>query len=265
MRPELPSDPPLLGVQTPRGPVVYTDEGAGPVIVAVHGAPGGTGDWRWLGAALDRRVRFIRVALPGLGETPLLTEHGTSFEARASLILEVLDELGVERAHWIGHSMGGGICVSAAHLAPNRVLGVGLLASLGLRPHHGLEAGHPKLSWRLVSLPILGRLLRPVLPRAFAALGFPKGVSVDVLLRCLHLAAEVDVPGHGSRVRDLPVPALVAWTQDDRLIAPAISDELAQAAPDGPRLCWETGGHFLLKTRAVELADALVDWVGPTV
>jgi len=263
VRPPAPSDPLPLGLDTAQGPVVYTDEGDGPVVVAIHGAPGGTRDWRWLGAALDGRVRLVRVAMPGLGETPLATEPGTSFDARARLVLAVLDALEIRRAHWIGHSMGGGICVAAAHLAPDRILGVGLLASLGLRPHRGLEASRPGLSWRLVSLPLLGRLLRPAVPSVFEAFGFPKGVPIEALLHCLHLAADVDVTGHAERVRSLPVPALVAWTRDDRLIAPDISDELAAAATDGPRLNWPDGGHFFLKTRAIELADALVAWVGP--
>ncbi len=261
MRPDAPSDPRVLGLDTARGPVVYTDEGAGPVVVALHGAPGGTRDWRWLGAALGDRVRLIRVALPGLGETPLFTEPRTSFAARAELVFEALDTLGVERAHWIGHSMGGGICVAAAHGQRSRVAGVGLLASLGLRPHRGLEASRPRLSWRLVSFPVLGLALRPLVPRVFEAFGFPRGVPMEVLLHCLHLAADADVPAHAERVRTLPVPALVAWTDDDPLIAPAISQDLADAAPSGPRLRWPDGGHFFLKTRAVELADALVDWV----
>lgn len=261
MRPEQPSDPKELGLDTARGPVVYTDEGSGPVVVAVHGAPGGTRDWRWLGAALDGRVRLIRVALPGLGQTPLYTEPRTDFDSRAELVFAVLDELGIDRAHWIGHSMGGGICVAAAHLATERVAAVGLLASLGLRPHQGLEASRPRLAWRLVSFPVLGRLLHPLVPRVFEAFGFPRSVPLEALLHCLHLAAEVDVAGHAERVRTLPVPALVAWTGDDRLIAPDISEALAAAAPDGPRIQWPTGGHFFLKTQAVELADALVAWV----
>ena len=116
MRPERPSDPRQMGVQTPSGPVVYTDEGSGPVVVALHGVPGGTRDWRWLAAALDGRVRLIRIGLPGMGETPLETEPGTSFDARARVVLQVLDALEIGRATWIGHSMGAGICVAAAHL-----------------------------------------------------------------------------------------------------------------------------------------------------
>lgn len=253
-----------MGVQTPSGPVVYTDEGSGPVVVALHGVPGGTRDWRWLAAALDGRVRLIRIGLPGMGETPLETEPGTSFDARARVVLQVLDALEIGRATWIGHSMGAGICVAAAHLDPGRVAGVGLLASLGLRPHRGLVVGRPRLGWRVVSFPVLGRLMRPIVPQVFARLGFPRGVPADVLLHCLHLAARVDVPAHAERVRTLPMSTLVAWTEDDRLIAPDISRELADQAPAGPRHSWPDGGHFLLKTRAVELADALVDWVGET-
>ena len=151
--------------------------------------------------------------------------------------------------------------VAAAHLSPDRVAGIGLLASLGLRAHHGLQASRPKLSWGLLSMPFVGRAIRPVLPVAFKAFGFPGDQPVEALVRVMQLAANVDVLAHAERVRTLPVPALVAWTDDDRLITSDISRELSEAAPEGPRLCWPEGGHFFLKTRSVELADALVAWV----
>ena len=37
--PESPSDPPLRTVQLPGGPVSYTDEGEGPIVLCVHGVP----------------------------------------------------------------------------------------------------------------------------------------------------------------------------------------------------------------------------------
>ena len=34
------------------------------------------------------------------------------------------------------------------------------------------------------------------------------------------------------------------------------------AARDGPRLVYDTGGHNIQKTQADELADALAEWIG---
>ena len=69
-QPETPSDPPVLTLQLPGGPVGYTDVGDGPVVVALHGAPGSVRDWRWLGPLLEPRIRLVRVDMPGYGDTP---------------------------------------------------------------------------------------------------------------------------------------------------------------------------------------------------
>ena len=60
---------------------------------------------------------------------------------------------------------------------------------------------------------------------------------------------------------DVSSIALVAWCQDDPLVERQIGEELAQAAPAGPRLVFPTGGHNLQKTHAVELGEVLVPWV----
>ena len=51
--------------------LAYTDEGTGPVVLAIHGCPGSVRDWRWLGHPLASHFRLIRLDLPGFGETPL--------------------------------------------------------------------------------------------------------------------------------------------------------------------------------------------------
>jgi len=63
---------------------------------------------------------------------------------------------------------------------------------------------------------------------------------------------------HAENLQTLTVPTLVAWAEDDRLIEPEIFAEQTALCPDGPRLGFDTGGHNIQKTRAVELADALL-------
>jgi len=47
MTPKHPSDPAIQHVALSRGVVGLTDEGAGPVVLGVHGLPGTHRDFRW--------------------------------------------------------------------------------------------------------------------------------------------------------------------------------------------------------------------------
>ncbi len=57
-----------------------------------------------------------------------------------------------------------------------------------------------------------------------------------------------------------PLPrALVAYARDDHMVETRISEELAAALPGARVLAFDSGGHNLQKTRAAELAQALVE------
>ena len=57
-------------------------------------------------------------------------------------------------------------------------------------------------------------------------------------------------------------PTLVAFCRDDHLLDEAIAEELARHIPGARRLAFPTGGHNLQKTRAPELAAAILVDVG---
>ena len=147
------------------------------------------------------------------------------------------------------------------HQRPDRVRGVGLFASLGPRPHRALRVGQPRALWALLSAPLVGPLTRQLLRPGLRLAGFPSEAPVEALVHVMRLLAGLDFAGHARALRTLPVPALVVWTEDDRLISSDIFDELAESVPGATRLTWTRGGHFFPKSRAVELADALVAWM----
>jgi pimeloyl-ACP methyl ester carboxylesterase len=86
-----------------KGPFTYTDEGAGEVVVALHGLPGSVRDWRWLAPALAG-VRLVRIDQPGFGGTPLQTEPDSSLAARTRFVLAALAALAIDRFVVLGPS-----------------------------------------------------------------------------------------------------------------------------------------------------------------
>ncbi len=258
-RPSAPSDPSRQRVELSGGPAAYTDEGAGPAILAVHGLPGSVRDFRWLAPALSPRCRLVRVDLPGFGETPTKTAPDLSPLGRARFIVEFVRAMEVPSPVLLGHSMGGVVSCAAAELAPELFRGLAILASPGVHSHEMLRRVPFGLLGRAMSHRLSRALLLPLVRRGFAATGF-RGHSDAVLARTLECVAEVSIAEHRERLRGLSLPTLVAWCDDDPIIQSRLSRELADACPLGPRLNFSKGGHNLQKSHALALGDALSRW-----
>lgn len=264
MTPERPSDPSLREILVRGERVSLTDESAasgdGPILVALHGLPGGARDWRWLAPALVG-VRFIRLELPGFGGTPRAAMPEAGFEARARWVLDVMTALGIERFAVMGHSIGGPLAMAVAGLAPERVSGLALVASVGLSEHVGYRRARPMRRLApLIAVPGLSRVMRPVLRKAFERFGF-RGHPDEALIHTLRVVAVLDFQRNRGFAGRVTAPTLVAWTDDDPIVEARVGEELAALLPGGPRLHFESGGHNLQKSRAVELGAALSDWL----
>lgn len=257
--PEKPSDPPVRTARLAGGPFGWTEEGEGPVIVAVHGLPGSVRDWRWLGAALPRTVRFVRLDMPGFGGTPRETAPGPHLDQRGRFVAEALESLGIERCLLLGHSMGGPVALSAAAHAPDRVAKLGLLSSVGLRPHALLRRFHGYRLWaRAMDAPLVRKPARVVLKQLFRVAGFPSGIPLEEVAHTTRCLGVLDFDAQRRNTAAWKGPTLCAWADDDEFIEPAVLEEHAAALPAGPRLRWKEGGHNIQKTHATELAEALV-------
>ena len=106
----------------------YCVEGEGPALFMVHGIGSRRGAWRPLAGILGQHFTCISYDLRGHGDSPAPAPPYALDDLVADL--EALREkLGVERAHVIGHSLGGMIGPAYARAHPERVLSLGLLST----------------------------------------------------------------------------------------------------------------------------------------
>lgn len=259
MTPERPSDPPLRTAWLAEGPFSYTDEGEGPVLVALHGLPGSARDYRWLAPALAG-VRLIRIEQPGFGGTPRRTEPSPRLFDRARFVTRALDALGIDRCAVLGHSMGGPLAMCVASDA--RISGLVLLASVGLRPHRLMRkiGRRPDLA-RLLDVRPVARALLPPMRKGFVRAGFPESTPDEAILQCTRIFSQVRFSEIRDAVRGVTAPTFLAWAEDDPLVEGTIALELDRALPRGPRVAFDDGGHNIQKTRAIELGEAIVRWM----
>jgi pimeloyl-ACP methyl ester carboxylesterase len=119
----------------------YTVEGSGPLVVLQHGILMDAESWKQAGIvdALADTFRVACVDSLGHGHSDKPSDPGLyGQEQRSGDIVAVIDDLGYERAHLVGHSMGGWLAVGVAKHHPKR------LSSLvvgGWDPVNGLPPG----------------------------------------------------------------------------------------------------------------------------
>lgn len=124
--------PPPVLVETCRGPVELVDVGAGPAILALHGAMGG-----WDQALVLARLlappghRVVALSRPGYLGTAL--EVAPSPEAQAELYAELLAALGVAEAVVLAVSGGGPSAMAFATRHAARCRALVLVSTTGAR------------------------------------------------------------------------------------------------------------------------------------
>jgi pimeloyl-ACP methyl ester carboxylesterase len=109
----------------------YAVSGDGPPLMLVHGLGGTVENWRALAPALAERHRVLVPDLPGHGQSEALPE-ARNLDAFVAAVIALLDAENLERAVWIGHSLGGTIALRAAARRPDAVRGVVLAAAAGV-------------------------------------------------------------------------------------------------------------------------------------
>ena len=94
------------------------DSGATPIVL-LHQTPRSWREYAEVLPLLGARRRAIAIDTAGFGESDPVTAPG--IEAWAEAALQLLEAIGVTRAHVVGHHTGGVIAVEMASRAPERV------------------------------------------------------------------------------------------------------------------------------------------------
>jgi pimeloyl-ACP methyl ester carboxylesterase len=101
----------------------YEVEGEGPPLILQHGSFGSLDDWRDLGYvdALKGRRKLILIDARGHGKSDKPHDAAEySLASRVSDVVAVLDDLEIQKADFMGYSMGGWIGFGAARYAADR-------------------------------------------------------------------------------------------------------------------------------------------------
>jgi 4,5:9,10-diseco-3-hydroxy-5,9,17-trioxoandrosta-1(10),2-diene-4-oate hydrolase len=131
--------------------VHYNEAGSGEeVLIALHGSGPGASGWSNFKGNLPTfasRFRTLLVDQPGFGGTdkPVIKEAILTYCARA--VRDLMDSLGIEKAHFVGNSMGGSTTLRFALDYPERA---GKLVMMAGGPTHSVFSPHPSEGMRVL-------------------------------------------------------------------------------------------------------------------
>lgn len=251
----------------------------GPAILALHGIPGWRGTFARVAARLGRDHRVYVPDLLGFGDSddaPPQSHAREQADAVASVLDEMLDEIGSDGAHLVGFDFGGPVAVRLAGTHRAKVRSLSLMAT-NLFPDTPVPA-----PLRVAKVPLLGPLFyRGAFGRQGLTLmwrfatgdrrAFPleryrrafRGSGVRST-REIFLASMRDLPGLYTDVerigRGLELPALVLWGEHDPFFPVAVGRRTAEAM-DAEFHVLEGCGHFVPEERPDRVASEIRDLV----
>ena len=108
--------------------LAYERHGKGTPLVLVHGYPLDHSIWNDVVLQLAEGFDLIVPDVRGFGESATIASPYSMMDI-ASDFASLLDSMGIEKAAFAGHSMGGYVALAFAKAFPNRVSGLALVAS----------------------------------------------------------------------------------------------------------------------------------------
>lgn len=108
-------------VKTPSGRISYVEHGSGPVALFVHGVLVNGWLWRHQLAELSDQRRCIAIDLMAHGLTDIAPGQDVSFDAQATMLVQFLDALDIDRVDLVANDSGTGVAQVFAAQEPERV------------------------------------------------------------------------------------------------------------------------------------------------
>jgi len=273
MRPEAAALSGPASVSGRAGPTAFHMTGEGEALVLVHGVGMAREVWQPQADDLARDHCVVTYDLLGHGGSDLPPAKASLADYGAQL-LALLDHLGIESAHVVGHSMGALVALQFALDHPKRVRSVAPLNGVFRRTplqREAIQARAAVLEREGVAATLPSTLERwfgdPPPPHLQAAADTARrlllGVNLAGYARTYRVFAGAD-EAHASRLADLQPPALFMTAQFDPNSSPEMSRAMADCVPGAWLRVLPGARHMMTLTHPAEVNAALREFLAHT-
>ena len=243
----------------------YTEAGGGRAtpIVFLHGVGSDKSVWHPQLEHFGRTRRAIAFDYPGYGDSDAAPE-GSTRDDFAGAILSAMRELGVERAHVCGLSLGGVVAIAMQHAAPSHCASLILADSFAVHPEgraiyeRGVAGSRDLPAMAQARVDML--LAQPADPQV-------RREVVETMSRidpaAYRIGAEaVWLADQRDRAAAIDVPTLVLVGELDLVTPPDLSNELVDLIPDARMQVIRGAGHLANLERPIEFNATIDAFVG---
>jgi 3-oxoadipate enol-lactonase len=240
--------------------LAYTRRGKGTPLVLLHGYPLDRHLWDDVAPFLEDTFELILPDLRGFGESSTVDSPYT-MDDYASDIAGLLDQLGIQKAAIVGHSMGGYVALAFARLYPERVSGLGLVSSQVLADPPDRKEGRYK-SAADVSEKGIGGVVETMAPKftsdeslqAFARESMERQQPAAFIGALRAMAERTDST---PLLSSFKFPVVIIHGEADSLIPIDRARELKKAVPHAHLTELKGTGHIPMMEAKEETARAL--------
>jgi pimeloyl-ACP methyl ester carboxylesterase len=241
----------------------YETYGDGDPVLCLHGLGACLYTWRNLIEPLSQSHRLILVDLKGCGASPKPRDGRYSVQDQAELVYQFIQEHDLRNLTLIGTSYGGAVSLMVATMLCE--MDRGRLAKLILIDSAGYDESLP---WhlKLLKIPVLGWLSIHITPGKASTRRVLRFVycnhrlitreQIDAytkpirspgarqaLLQTARQAVPKNIDELTPKYKDIFVPTLIVWGEEDKVIPLKIGKMLAEAIPDSKLVVLPEVGH----------------------
>jgi 3-oxoadipate enol-lactonase len=233
----------------------YEDAGVSDAvpIVFLHGVGSDKSVWRPQLRHFKAERRAVAFDYPGYGESDSAPE-GTTRDDFALTILAAMTELGIQRAHVCGLSLGGVVAIAMHHAWPKRIVSLILADTFADHPEgqtiyeRSLAGSENLRAFAESRVDVL--LAQPADPairsEVIETMARIEPESYSIGAKAVWLADQRE------RAAAIRVPTLVLCGTEDRVTPPALSNALTKLIPGAHYAAVERAGHLANLERAGE-------------
>ena len=247
----------------------YERHGGGFPVLFASGLGGHANFWREQVPAFTRAFDVIVHDQRGVGQSDALRMAYT-VEGNAADMVALMDALGIERAHIIGHATGSAVALVLAIEHPERLASVVLSAGWAsqdpfLRRVYALRRD---LLTQLGPAAYIQASTVMLYPAAWIARNNEKlrqmesqqlaGFKSEIVLARIDALLAFDRTGDLAGIR---TPTLVIAAEDDFVIPSYLSEELVRLIPGAEAKFFAHGGHCFMQVSAREFNQAVMPFL----